>query len=130
MPQQSLLRIIKRWKRYVPREQFAEVPRMTGGFYVLYREERDGHYEVSYIGIGGLGKKSAIGGRIKSHNKRKEDWTHFSLFEVHDNISGEEIRELEALLLEIFRDDPRKKLGNVQTGSGRFRHARRAALWK
>jgi hypothetical protein len=50
MPQQSLLRIVKRWKRYVPRKNLSEIPPMTRGFYVLYREQAGGHYEVSYIG--------------------------------------------------------------------------------
>jgi hypothetical protein len=43
-----------------------EIPPMTRGFYVLYREQPGGHYEVNYIGIAGLGKKTAMGGRIKA----------------------------------------------------------------
>jgi hypothetical protein len=129
MPQQSPLRIVKRWKRYVPRKHIAEIPRMTRGFYVLYREQPGGHYEVSYIGIGGLGKKSAIGGRIKSHNTHKKDWTHFSFFEVHDNVTGDEIRELEGLLLAIFSDDSRIELSNIQTGSSKFKETRKPAMW-
>jgi hypothetical protein len=61
--------------------------------------------------------------------KNKKDWTHFSFLEVHDNISAEEIREIEAMLLEIFCDDPRIELSNLQTGSRKFRQARKAALW-
>jgi hypothetical protein len=38
-------------------------------------------------------------------------WTHYSIFEVHDNVTGDEIRELEGLLLRIFRHDPRIELG-------------------
>jgi hypothetical protein len=132
MPQQSPLRIVKRWKRYLPKDKegLSEIPPMTRGFYVLYNQETDGHYEVTYIGISGLGNKTALGGRIRSHAKRKKGWTHFSFFEVHDNISGEEIRELEGLLLAIFCDDKRIELSNVQTGSGKFSKARSAALWK
>jgi hypothetical protein len=129
MPKQSPLCIVKRWKKYVPKEgSSSEVPRMTRGFYVLYKQRTRGHYEVRYIGIGGLGSKSAIGGRIKSHVKRT-DWSHFSFFEVHDNISAEEIRELEGLLLAIFADDSRIELSNVQKGSRKFSAARKAALW-
>ena len=103
---------------------------MTRGFYVLYKQDARGHHEVAYIGIGGLGNKSGLGGRIKSHAKRKKGWTHFSFFEVHDNISGDEIRELEGLLLAIFSDDRRIELSNVQTGSRRFGKTRRASAWK
>lgn len=63
---------------------------------------------------------------MKAHVKAKAGWTHFSYFEVHDNISGEEIRELEALLLQIFRHDSRIKLTNVQKGSRKFRETRRS----
>jgi hypothetical protein len=132
MPQQSRLRIVKRWKKYLPKkkEGLSAIPPMTRGFYVLYKQKTGGHYEVSYVGISGLGNKTALGGRIKSHANSKKGWTHFSFFEVHDNISGEEIRELEALLLAIFSDDPRIELSNIQTGSGKFNQARKAALWK
>jgi len=132
MPQQSLLRIVKRWKKYLRKnkEGLSAIPPMTRGFYVLYKQKPGGHYEVRYIGISGLGNKTALGGRIKTHVKRKKGWTHFSFFEVHDNISGEEIRELEGLLLAIFSHDPRIELSNVQTGSGKFNQARKAALWK
>jgi hypothetical protein len=128
MPRQSLLRIVKRWKRYIPKKELTAIPRMTRGFYVLYNHTGD-HYEVRYIGIGGLGNKSGIGGRLKSHAKNKKDWSHFSFFEVHDNISAEEIRELEGLLLAIFSNDSRIELSNVQTGSHKFSQARKAAMW-
>ena len=132
MPQQSPLRIVKRWKQYLPnnKEGLSEIPPMTRGFYVLYKRNAKGHQEVSYIGISGLGNKTALGGRIKSHAKRKKGWTHFSFFEVHDNISGDEIRELESLLLAIFCDDRRIELSNVQTGSRKFSKTRKAAAWK
>jgi hypothetical protein len=130
MPKQSALRIVKRWKRYEPRENYRDVPAMTRGFYVLYENHKAGNeYEVRYIGIGGLGGKSAIASRIKSHHRRKPDWTHFSYFEVHDNISAGEIREMEQLLLAIFADDSRIRLTNIQKGSRNFREARKPAMW-
>ena len=54
-------------------------------------------YEVCYIGVAGLGVTGGGGirSRLKSHNAKKPDWTHYSLFEVHDNVTREEIRELE-----------------------------------
>lgn len=133
MPLQSPLGTIKRWRRYVPREKRDTVPRETRGFYVLYerdKKSREARYEVRYIGIGGTGPKGGgINRRLRSHHRRKKRWSHFSFFEVHDNISAEQIREIEALLLQIFRHDPRIKLANVQTGSRRFHQARMRNLW-
>lgn len=62
---------------------------------------------------------------LRMHDRRKKDWTHFSFFEVHDNVTSDEIRELEALLLGIFRDDQRIELANKQKGSRKL-HQRRA----
>jgi hypothetical protein len=129
MPKQAVLRIVKRWKRYEPREKYRDVPPMTRGFYVLY-EKSGSQYAVRYVGIGGLGNKSAIASRIKSHHKRKPGWTHFSYFEVHDNISADEIREMEQLLLAIFADDSRIRLTNIQKGSRNFREARKPGMWE
>lgn len=132
MPKPALLRTIKRWKRYEPRASWKLVPKSTRGLYVLYRKRRLERYEVSYIGVAGI---SASGGggirsRLGSHNKKKRDWTHFSLFEVHDNIDQDEIRELEALLLGIFRHDPRIQLSNKQKGSRKLYKLRHRANWK
>ena len=112
------------------------MPRYLRGFYVLYskadvRGSRDSRVQVSYIGISGLGEKGkGIYSRLRSHNRKKRGWTHFSFFEVHDNVSGQEIRELEALLLQIFRHDTRVHLSNVQTGSRKFSALRREKVWK
>src|SRR5271168_1421288 len=116
MPKQAPLRLIKRCRIYVPRGQWT-IPPVTRGIYVLYQKKsRRGKketYEVFYIGVAGVSKNatSGIGGRIKDHDKtKKEGWTHYSFFEVHDNVSGEDILELEGLFLRIFRHDPRVKL--------------------
>lgn len=130
MPQQSLLRLVKRWQRYRPKEDLREVPRGTRGFYVLYNKEGDGHYEVRYIGVSGLGNRGRIDRRLRSHRRKRRDWTHFSLFEVHDNITAAEIRELEALLLQIFRHDKRVGLENVQKGSRAFAALRQKKVWE
>jgi len=134
MPEQSPLRLIKRWRRYQPRGQWKGVPPQTRGVYILYDNRGKGTetYEVVYIGIGGTGKRgrSGIRGRLKSHNRNKKDWSHYSFFEVHDNVFTEEIRELEALLLGIFRHDPRIKLLNMQTGSKKLFQLQRASSWK
>jgi hypothetical protein len=81
------------------------VPRDTRGFYVLYdnvrpKTGRVKQADVTYIGISGLGKWSGIRSRLRRHNQRKADW--------HDSRVG---------------------LSNVQTGSSKFRQARKRALW-
>ena len=131
MPKQSPLRTIKRWKRYEPRENRTRVPKQTRGVYVLYRSKSIDNYEVVYIGVAGLGEGGggSIHRRLRSHDRRIKSWTHFSFFEVHDNITSEEIRELEALLLGIFRHDPRIQLTNKQKGSKKLYQLRRASHW-
>lgn len=132
MPKQSLLRLIKRWRRYEPRGKWDRVPRRTRGLYVLYRKGSSGEYEAVYIGVAGIGKSGGGGirGRLKSHHANRKDWTDYSMFEVHDNVSREEIRELEALLLAIFRHDPRIKLANKQKGSKKLYQLRRSSQWE
>jgi hypothetical protein len=129
MPKQAPLRIIKRCRLYLPRGQWNKIPHVTRGIYVLYKKKPLGGnqktYEVFYIGAAGVSKngKSGIRGRIKNHHKtKKTGWTHYSFFEVHDNVSREEILELESLFLRIFRHDPRVKLDNVQLGSTTLRN--------
>lgn len=132
MPRQSPLRTIKRWKSYEPRDSCVDVPSGTRGLYVLYKKRNaQDVYEVTYIGVAGISSTGGGGikGRLSSHRKRKKNWTHFSLFEVHDNVTREEIRELEALLLGIFRHDPRVKLSNVQRGSRKLYELRKASHW-
>ena len=88
-------------------------------------------HHVNYIGVAGIGKdlRSGIRGRLKSHHRNRKDWTHYSFFEVHDNITREEIRELESLLLAIFRHDPRISLENKQKGFGNLYQLRKKAAW-
>jgi hypothetical protein len=113
-------------------------PPVTRGIYVLYREgpERGKKktFEVFYIGIGGVSKNAhtGVGGRVKHHDKSKskrDKWTHYSFFEVHDNISREEILELEGLFLRIFWNDPRIKLANVQLGLKTLKRLSKDSAW-
>ena len=124
--------MIKRWKRLEPREKLSSIPPYTRGVYVLYKKVADKTFHVVYIGVAGLGVTGGGGtrGRLKRHNKKdKEEWSHFSLFEVHDNITRDEIREIEALLLGIFRHDPRIKLTNKQRGSKKLSQLRHRSQW-
>lgn len=133
MTEQSLLRLVKRWRSYEPRGDWESVPPKTRGFYVLYRKGRNAekHYEVVYIGVAGLGKKirRGIGGRLRTHDRGTKKWSHYSFYEVHDNVTREDIRELESLLLGIFKHDPRIRLENVQRGSRALYKLRRSKFW-
>jgi hypothetical protein len=131
MPQQSPLRLIKRWRQYAKRDTVTKVPPITRGVYILYRQTA-ADFGVYYIGIGGLklDTTSAVASRLRSHAKHKEDWSHYSVFEVHDNVTHDEIRELEALLLGIFRHDSRIKLSNTQLGSKKLGATRVNEKWE
>ncbi|MGA3168414.1 MAG: GIY-YIG nuclease family protein [Terriglobia bacterium] len=83
-----------------------KVPSKTRGIYVLFkRKGKSKEYRVQYIGMAG-GPKTGVQGRLREHLKTKKA-THFSVFEVHDNIPEEEVRELEGILRHIFRKDSR-----------------------
>jgi hypothetical protein len=128
-----LYRLVKRWRRYEPLEKFKKIEGRTRGLYILYRKKRPKAYEVVYIGVAGLGHGGGgVRSRLRRHRgattkktKKRKNWTHYSFFEVHDNITRQEIKELEAMVLAIFRDDPRVKLANRQKGSKALRRLRR-----
>ncbi len=136
MPKQSLLQIIKRWRRYELRADWKYLLPVTRGVYVLYKKQPDDSnglvYHVKYIGVAGISKdpKSGIHHRLKKHHQTRKDWTHYSFFEVHDNVSREEILELESLLLAIFRHDHRIKLENKQKSSTILTTLRKITAWK
>jgi hypothetical protein len=61
--------------------------------------------------------RTSIRGRMKQHVDRKKGlWTHFSVYAVWPNISGEEIREFEGLFRAIYRKDMRANKVAVQKG--------------
>ena len=112
----SELRFIKRWQPLVPQEQINSIPRQLRGIYVLYKYVRKTQsYNVVYVGMAGVGKRGGIRSRLYSHRRKKGDlWTHCSVFEVWDNITEPEVRELEGLFREIYRKDSRANKLNVQ----------------
>lgn len=132
MPVPSIPTLIKQCCRYEPRDTCSGVPKRTRGIYALYKQTGRNKHEVVYIGVAGIGKKgrSGIRGRLTKHNRRKKGWTHYSLFEVHNNVSREQIRQVEALLLGIFQHDPRIKLLNMQRGSKMLGRLGRAKVWR
>lgn len=57
-----------------------------------------------------------------SHRRKKaSEWSHFSVFEVWDNVRPEEVAELESLFRNIYSRDSRANRLNVQKGSKRLR---------
>jgi len=51
---------------------------------------------------------------MRRHEQVKRGWTHFTVFEVHDNITREEIKELEGLIRYVYRLDSHANKHNVQ----------------
>jgi len=114
-------KFIKRIAEFQDKALRKDVPDNTRGIYVLLRQDAKDKYEVVYIGISGRSNKSGIYARLDRHHKSKKNWTHFSLFEVQDNITNAEIREIEALILCIYRRDFRVNKQNRQLRHNPFR---------
>lgn len=112
----SQLRLVKHYMEYVPKEETEKVPQMTRGLYVLFKyNPRLYKYDVVYIGMAGGEKKTGIQGRLRKHKQSKGNlWTHFSVFEVWDNIREDEVRELEGIFRHIYRKDSRANNLNKQ----------------
>lgn len=104
----SECRLIKNSLEYIPADEIRSVPARTRGIYVLYKHNRrTGTFNVVYIGMA-RGEKTGIAGRLHSHRLsplKRGQWTHFSAYEVWDNISKQEIEELEGLFRHLFRHD-------------------------
>jgi hypothetical protein len=116
MPQ-SPLRLIKRSAEYISQNEVKKWPRKLRGIYVLYKECKNDKYDVVYVGMAGTGNRGGIRGRLMKHSIKKGSlWTHFSLYEVWDNIREEEIRELEGLFRHIYRHDSQASKLNIQRG--------------
>lgn len=122
------MRLIKRIAEFQPLEEVNSVPRKRRGIYVLYnRVTRKGkeHFNVVYVGM----TTSGMQGRLKSHRRWKKDlWSHFSVFEVWDNIRDEEIVELEGLFRFFYRKDTKANVLNVQRNFKRAKKVRQNNL--
>jgi hypothetical protein len=85
------LRLIRRCFEFAPQDEYLMVPSATRGIYVLYRRRRSPRgssqtgrrFDVVYIGLADV----SVRRRLRAHKRRKgSEWTHFSVFEVWDNI--------------------------------------------
>ena len=122
MPQ-SPLRLIMRSAEFIPKENLQDLPRGLRGIYVLYklkpnlRNRKRPKYNVVYVGMASVGRKDGIRGRLISHSRSKRkgsEWSHFSVFEVWDNIRDDEVVELEGLFRHIYRRDVAANRLNIQ----------------
>jgi hypothetical protein len=132
----SELRFIKKWAEYREKEEFIKVPRGTRGIYALLNKVRRAgrdKYDVVYIGM--ARGRSGVRGRLRSHKRSARKgklWTHFSVFEVWDNITENEIVELEGLFRHIYRKDTQANRVNRQRSFKKLRQVRdnRLSNWK
>jgi hypothetical protein len=109
----SPLRLLKRREEFVPIEKLDDLPRGMRGIYVLYKHRpRVRRFDVVYVGMAAEG---GIRPRLRSHRaKKKALWTHCSVFEVWENITPAEVKELEGIFRHIYRKDSRASKLNVQ----------------
>jgi hypothetical protein len=109
---------------FVPKEQSKNIPTNTRGIYALLHKRNHDRFDVVYVGMSGYGKEAGIYARLDSHKKSKRlgsKFTHFTLFEVHDNITAQEVRELEGLFRHMYRKDSRANKYNKQLCHKPFR---------
>ncbi len=92
-----------------------QVPVRVRGIYVLYHAHKASKaMDVVYVGMA-RGEKSGVRGRLAAHRHNKPNlWTHFSVYEVWDNISKSQVEELEGLFRQIYQRDSRANKLNVQ----------------
>ncbi len=117
-------RLIEWCAQWQEKKDLAKIPVGARGVYALHDKKSD-HYDVMYVGMSASGQ--GIKRRIRSHSKstrKGPKWTHFSIFVVWKNIREEEIRELEALLREIYRKDSTANRLAKQKGSEKLRKIR------
>lgn len=131
MPE-SELRLVKRIAEFIPKDRAKLLPRMLRGIYVLYKQRPNGgrlKYDVQYVGMATAGMRSRLLSHTRSKRKGKL-WTHFSAYEVWDNIRDEEVVELEGLFRHIYRKDSAASSLNIQKGFKKAKRVRQNDLSK
>ena len=129
MPQ-APLKLVKRCHEWIAQSAIGALEPGIRGLYVLFRRRKlrkrpKPNFNVVYVGLAGLGANSSIRGRLKRHRRKKgELWTHCSVFEVHDNVTPDELRELEGLFRHIYRYDSKANRLNKQKGFKRLKLVR------
>ncbi len=98
-------KFIKRCAEWIPKEKSKLIPAATRGIYALLDHRPRNKYDVVYVG---MTARSSVGRRLARHkNSKAKIWSHFSVFEVRDNIGEDQILELEGLFREVYRKDSR-----------------------
>ena len=127
----SECRFIKRISEFLPKTEIRHIPANSMLDYIT------GKYAdliFSFITMGmSAGEKAGITSRMKAHNRKKGvEWTHFTIFEVHDNITNSEIYELEGMFRHIYRKDTKANRLNKQVRYKKFRKITSKSLenWK
>lgn len=110
----SHLKQIKTALEYRPINEVSDVPKNLRGIYALYKNQGK-FYNLVYIGMSGKEAKGRIKARLLKHRLNKsKNWSHFSYYEVWDNISDLEIKEMEGLFRQLYRFDSRANSLNKQ----------------
>jgi hypothetical protein len=125
----SELKLIKHTLEYIPKENISLVPNGTRGIYALYQKAADQDiYDLVYIGMA-RGLKLGIRKRLRFHRRSKPElWSHFSIFEVWDNIREEEVEELEGLFRHLFKKDSKANSLNKQKEYKKLERVRKSTL--
>ena len=125
----SELRLIRRIAEFQSRTEIRRIPSGIRGLYALLNKRLQHgkeKYDVVYIGMArGLGH--GVAGRLRSHARSKRKgklWTHFSVFQVWDNITESEIAELEGLFRHIYRKDTTANRINQQRSFKKLKNVR------
>ena len=123
----SQTKFIKRCAQWIPKSMTGMIPGGTRGVYaLLHFHPGSSRYDVVYIGMAPTG---SIRSRLRSHKKSSTKiWTHFSIFEVWENVGGREVEELEGLFREIYRKDSRANRFNKQKKYKRLQKVRNDRL--
>lgn len=121
------LKLFKRCVEFQPRSDINKVPPGIGGVYALLRRPRIRRYDVVYVGMARQGARGRL--RVHARSEKKCDLrTHFSIFEVFDNVRGKKIEELEGLLRPIYRMDSRANRPNTQRAFTKLQRVRSRRL--
>ena len=118
----SVSLLFKSFHEYVPLDRIKDLKPGMRGIYALYQEVGKSR-NLMYVGMTDGGAK----GRIGRHSAGKKTglWSHCSIFEVWDNITQEQIDELEALFRHALRLDDSASSLNIQKGSAIFRRLKK-----
>src|SRR5882762_9568002 len=127
----SPTKFIERCAQWIPKSEAHLIPSGTRGVYaLLHFHRRINKYDVVYIGMAPSG---GIRSRLRSHKRSDTKiWTHFSIFEVWNNVGENEVEELEGLFREIYRKDQRANRFNRQKKYKKLQGVRNddLASWK